>query len=204
MAYGVLACSKPAVPESPTSPDATFDLSAEQLGMSDASGVVRALRELAGADAEPVTVRFMSGERSITFEVMLAEHEDAYDFKPFVKGAHGEWFYPRPPAKPPGDIEPTWVRVTAGEIVVGGSKFSNAEYADWLELYAGAIGSIGERSALVVETDSGVTSARLFDVLSMLADHRLDRFLIEKAKQERVANDPPAPGSAWTDDSDLD
>ena len=184
MALGVLACSKSDVHEPEVSVDATFDLSESQLGQVDASGVVHAVRKLAAAATEPVTVRFIDDKRSIVFEVLLAEHAEDYDPKPIIKGADGKWVYPKPPAVPPGDIYPTWVRLTPGGTLVGETTLSDVEYGDWLDFYAGAIGSIGERAALVVDADAGVSSSRLLNVLNMQALRGLDRLLVEKEAEQ--------------------
>jgi hypothetical protein len=205
MTLGVLACSKSDVHEPEASVDATFDLSTNQLGEIDASGVVHAVRELAAAATEPITVRFIDDKRSILFEVLLAEHAEDYNLKPIVKGADGKRVYPKHPARPPGDIEPTWVRLTPDGTVVGTTTLSDVEYGEWLDLYAGVIGSIGEQAALVVASDPGVSSSRLWDVLNMQAQRGLNRFLVEKeAEQGGVSNAPPVPNSALMDDSDLD
>ncbi|MGB6222738.1 hypothetical protein [Haloferula sp.] len=180
MALGVLACSKSDVHEPEISIDATFDLSSNQLGQIDASGIVHAVRELAAAATKPVTVRFTDDKRSIVFEVLLAEPAEDYELKPIVKGVDGKWVYPKPPAVPPGDIEPTWVRLTPDGTLVGEATLSDVEYGDWLDFYAGAIGSISERAALVVVADAGVSSSRLWDVLNMQALRGLNRFLVEK------------------------
>ena len=205
MALGVLACSKSDIHEPQVSVDAAFDLSSSQLGQVDASGVVHAVRELAAATTEPVTVRFTDDKRSIVFEVLLAEHAEDYDLKPIIKGADGKRVYRKPPAEPPGDIEPTWVRLTSDGTVVGERTLSDAEYGEWLDFYAGAIGSIGERAALVVDADAGVSSSRLLDVLNMQALRGLERFHVEKeAEQVGVSNAPPVPSLDVRDDSDLD
>lgn len=205
MAFGMLACSKSDVHEPEVSVEVTFNLSTNQLGKVDASGVVHAVRELAAAASEPITVKFIDDKRSVVFEVLLAEHAEDYQLKPIVKGADGKWVHPKPPAEPPGDIEPTWVRLTLNGIVLGGKTLSDAEYCEWLDLYAGAIRSIGERAALVVYADAGVSSSRLLDVLNMQAQRGLTRFLVEKkAEQGGVSDTPSVPISEVTDDSDLD
>jgi hypothetical protein len=97
------------------------------------------------------------------------------------------------------------VSFTPDGTVVGERSLSDVEYGEWLDFYAGAIGSIGEQAALVVAADPGVSSSRLWDVLNMQALRGLDRFLVEKeAEQGGVSNAPPVPSSAVRDDSDLD
>lgn len=206
IACGLMACKKPAVPEITASPDTIFDLSRDQLGITDATSVITAIRELAKANDEPVSVKFIADKRSYTFDIMLAEHEDDYDIKPIVKIVDGKRIHSKPPAEPPGNIDPTWIRVTAEGIVVGGSMFSDAEFADWLKGYASAINAISERSALVLNADPGVKSARLFEILAMQVDLGLDRFLIEKEaqKQDDAIPIPQAPSPVRSNDSDLD
>ena len=179
MTLGLLACSKSDVHGPEVSVDATFDLSANQLGQVDASEVVHAVRELAAAVSEPVTVMFIDDKRSIVFEVLLAQHAEEY-LKLIVKGTDGTWVAPEPQADPPGGILPTWVRLTRDGTVVGEKTLSDKEYGEWLDLYARAIGSIGEQAALVVSADEGVISSRLWDVLNMQAQRGLKRFLVEE------------------------
>jgi len=184
LACALLACSKSPRPEQPPRADVTFDVSAIHLDGDDAEGIIHAIRELAEVRDTPVTVSFLNGAKSITFDVMLAEHQEDYDMKPIVRDADGKWIHPDPPAKPPGDLVPTWIRLTASGTAIGDGPLGDSEFEDWLKFYAGAIGSIGERSALVIHTDSDVSCGRLFDILAMLAEHGLDRFLIEKEAEQ--------------------
>lgn len=183
-ALAILSCALLACSESPKAQqgprvDVTFDISAKHLGGDDAAGIIRAIRELAQARDMPMKVTFLDGAKSVTFDVMLAEHQEDYNPKPIVRDADGKWLPPNPPAKPPGGLDPTWIRLTAGGTMIGDSLIEDSEFENWLKLYAGAIHSIGERSALVIHADPDVSCGRLFDILTMQAGHGLDRFLIE-------------------------
>lgn len=174
--------------------------------MTDATSVIAAIRELAKANTEPVSVKFIAGERSFTFDIILAQHESDYYIKRIEKTPEGKWVHPKPPSEPPGEIYPTWVRVTTEGIIIGASKFSDTEFIDWLKGYASATGSVSERSALVLDAEPGVNSVRLFEVLAMQGVHGLDRFLIEKEakQQDDVPEVPHVQDSEESNDSDLD
>jgi hypothetical protein len=91
--------------------------------------------------------------------------------------------------------------VTSEGIVVGDNVWSDAEFVDWLQFYEKVIAGIDERSAIVIETEPGIDCARLFEVLSMLSDRCLDRFLVERqAPQELVAEQQVGPSAVESDD----
>jgi len=188
IACALLACSESPKSEQVTRADVTFDISAKHLGEDNAERIIHAIRELAELRDMPIKVTFLNGAKAITFDVMLAEHQEDYSPKPIVQDADGKRLHPDPPAKPPGDLDPTWIRLTTSGTVIGDGPIKDSEFEDWLKFYAGAIGSIGERSAIVIHTDSDVSCGRLFDILTMQAAHGLDRFLIEKEAEQAASS----------------
>lgn len=200
---GLLACSEPETIEAAPSVSATFDLSGSQLGKTDASSLIKSIGQIAEASTEAIIVRFERGDRTLDFEIALTEPEESYQLKPFVRRADGEWIHPKPSASPPGNIEPIWIRLTDRGVVRPGIN-SNAEFTEWLDQYVGAISSVGERSAIVVSAEAGVTCDQLFDILDLQSRKGLDRFLIERQPEPRQATEADPRPAFGNDDPDLD
>lgn len=199
---GILACSEPKTRVAPPSAAATFDLSESRLGKTDASSLIKSIGLIAEGSSEPIIVRFERGGHALAFEIALTEPEQSYQLKPFFKGTDGTWDHPEPPASPPGDIDPTWIRLT-DRGTIGPGIHSNADFAAWLDRYVGAIGSIGERSAIVLAAEAGVTCDQLFDVLELQAQKGLDRFLVERqAVPDETVEETSSPAPA-SEDPDL-
>lgn len=200
---GLLACSEPKTPVAPPSAVATFDLSGSRLGKTDASSLIKSIGLIAEASREPIIVRFERGDHAVSFEIALTEPEESYQLKPIVKGADGAWNHPKPPASPPGDVDPTWIRLT-NRGTVGPGIDSNSDFAAWLDRYVGAIGSIDERSAIVLAAEAGVTCDQLFDVLESQAQKGLDRFLVERHADPDETDKGNSSTAPVSEDHDLD
>jgi len=183
-------------------PWVTFDLGSDRLGSWPALGLIHLISELVGGEPGSIPVAFASEGKLVHLEVILLELREEYDIKPITMDAQGNWIHPRPPASPPGEIEPSWVIVGPEGVGLGDNRLTDHEFAKWLDFYAKTLQAIEERSALVIDAEPDVTCERLLTILTMLSEKSLDRILIQRqAEVEAATKAPPIPSHT---DPDFD
>lgn len=195
-------CTEKKTQEVVIDPWVTFDLGVDRFGSWQAANLIDSMRNLAGPEQDSMIVCFLSDGKSVRFEVLSAEPRDAYEQKPFTKDAQGKWMRPQTPALPPGGLDLTWVTVETEGVTLGVNELSDQEFSEWLDLYAKVLADLQERSALVIDASTEVSCARLFTVLSLLSEKKMDRILMERKMVPQAAAEVPAAPIAPEDDLD--
>lgn len=188
----IFGCSEAPKSTDRTGVEVEFDLDAGGLVRSDGARIIGALRKLLEGSTDPIRVRFVLGDAALTFDVLQAEPEAAYGFSQVQprRSEDGGRIVAEPIASPPGEIGLDWIHVSKDVAVLRGKKLTDAELTEWFSAYAKNLSAIQERSAMVVDIDNGVESARLFAVLELMHAQGLDRFLVER--QTEVDTEQPA------------